>query len=335
MISDMNKYYIYVLVNTENDRLIFIGKSIESTLDFHMEQKDKEIAAHLLIPVNNIKKIIIKEGLSENEAVLIEESIISLIKIMNNNLLFKVKDGIIISANEEVKLTYKKCEDNFNINSETVNKFACFCEENFNLNNERYSNLYKSLSVCILDCIYSLRAKYFSVTVPVVERYASKFMNYDRFSEGDTLENFMKNIDSFGNSVYMVEKLLLNKQKIGKRLKIDICYELASKLLELGINNIEDFRNYESTENLEKVILSVKGVGNAALNYLFMLAGDPDRCKPDVHIKNCIKDATGLDMTDQQCQYLFKECVILLKKKYQNLTVSLLDSIIWQKYQSR
>ena len=80
-------------------------------------------------------------------------------------------------------------------------------------------------------------------------------------------------------------------------------------------------------------IQSVKGIGPAGLNYLFMLAGDPDRCKPDVHIHRFIYDAIGVNVSDEQCQILLTDVVKLLKYEYPNLTVRSLDSIIWNKYQ--
>lgn len=54
-------------------------------------------------------------------------------------------------------------------------QFVEYCQNNFNLEEcENYH--YQSLSVCIIDCVYSLRAKYYSMTIPVVERYAEKYM---------------------------------------------------------------------------------------------------------------------------------------------------------------
>ena len=86
---------------------------------------------------------------------------------------------------------------------------------------------------------------------------------------------------------------------------------------------------------LENVIKTVKGIGSAGLNYLFMLAGDPNRCKPDVHIHHCVRDALGKDISDFECQELFTAAVAILKKDYPSLTVRKLDGIIWEKYQAK
>ena len=83
------------------------------------------------------------------------------------------------------------------------------------------------------------------------------------------------------------------------------------------------------------MIRSVKGIGDAGLHYLFMLAGDQDRCKPDVHIHHCIRDACGADVSNEECQTLLRGAVSLLKPQFPHLTIARLDSIIWQKYQSK
>jgi hypothetical protein len=53
----------------------------------------------------------------------------------------------------------------------------------------------------------------------------------------------------------------------------------------------------------------------------------------DVHIHYCIRDACGRDISDPECQALLSNAVAELRTDYPYLTVALLDSIIWQKYQ--
>ena len=79
----------------------------------------------------------------------------------------------------------------------------------------------------------------------------------------------------------------------------------------------------------------MKGLGDARTNYLFMLAGDPDRCKPDVHIHRCVQDACGRDTRSEECQLLFAETVERLRPEYPHLTVRGLDGIIWKASQRR
>lgn len=112
------------------------------------------------------------------------------------------------------------------------------------------------------------------------------------------------------------------------------CYQLAKYLSYLYIDTLEDFQNYESPELLEIVIRTVRGMGDAEVNYLFMLAVDSNRCKPDVNIHQCIKESCGCDISNEECQILFTETIQCLNEKYYKLTVRRHDGIIWRKYQS-
>ena len=116
----------------------------------------------------------------------------------------------------------------------------------------------------------------------------------------------MYRMDTVGHK-YFAEKVLMNQQKLGKKQisKEEVCYQLARYLRDLHIETIEDFQSFVSQEILEIVISAVNGLGDAGVNYLFMLAGDPARCKPDVHIHHCIRDACGKDISNEECQILF------------------------------
>ena len=175
---------------------------------------------------------------------------------------------------------------------ELATQFAKYCESTFDLSTQSDYG-YQSLSVCLLDCVYSLRARYYDVTVPLVQRYANMFMNGDPHGSGDTVSMLLHRMDDIGHLAF-AEKVLINHQKLGGKKHIpkeEVCYQLARYLRDLHIETIEDFQNYESQEILEIVIRAVNGLGDAGVNYLFMLAGDPNRCKPDVHIHHCIRDA--------------------------------------------
>ena len=158
-------------------------------------------------------------------------------------------------------------------------QFASFCEKNLDLKLTNYYN-YESLSACILDCVYSLRAVYLTTTVPVVERYAKAYMNGNRQAAGDTISMLISNIEKVGGPSAFADKILKNHQKIGGKGAVpkgDVCYQLARYLKYLHIETIEDFRGFECQELLEIVIRSVKGMGDAGTNYLFLLPVIPNR----------------------------------------------------------
>ncbi len=210
--------------------------------------------------------------------------------------------------------------------------FVKYCKENLNLNEQVDSYNYQSLAVCIIDCVYSLRAQYESTTKKVVERYVSKYMEGNVNSSENQLNDLIKHIEESGAEAF-AKDVLQNQQKSGGVLKSEVCLNLARYLRYLHINTMDDFKKFECPELLEIVIRAVKGIGDAATNYLFMLAGDPNRCKPDTHIHHCVCDACGVDLSNEDIQSLFKNAVDTMSNEYPSLTVSMLDGIIWRKYQ--
>ena len=217
---------------------------------------------------------------------------------------------------------------------EYTTPFVDFCEKNLDLTQSMTYN-YKSLPICLIDCVYSLRTKYYSVTIPIVQRYADRYLNGEINSDKDTISMFLQNMDEIGHQTF-ADNIVKNHQKLGGYIpKEEVCYKLAQYLRYLHIETLEDFQHFESPELLEIVIKAVKGLGDAGTNYLFMLAGDTDRCKPDVHIHHCIKDACGCDISNEECQTLFTDAVAIMREKYPGLTVRMLDGIIWRKYQAK
>lgn len=219
------------------------------------------------------------------------------------------------------------------IKSEDIVKFTNFCKENFDFTDDiSEQKEYKSLAVCVLDCVFSLRAIYNPTCINVINRFSEKFLNGNKYSENYSLKNFIEDYDSVGEIKFRSE-ILRNNQMLSGRHKTEVCYDLSKNLLKININTLEDFRKAE-TEAVEREIRSVRGLKDAAVNYMFMLAGDPSRCKPDTHIHHCIRDALGYDISNDDCQTLFTETTKLLKKDYQSLTVRKLDYIVWQSYSS-
>lgn len=231
---------------------------------------------------------------------------------------------------KEMKAKEESCMHRF------TSQFIEYCKQNLDLEESESYN-YHSLSICIIDCIYSLRVRYESVTTEIVKRYADCYMNGDKNAPGDTVSMLIQHIEEAGGPKKFADDIIDDHHKLGGKSNIpkeEVCYQLAKYLQYLHIDTIGDFRNFESPELLEIVIRAVKGIGDAGVNYLFMLAGDQNRCKPDVHIHHCIRDSCGSDISNEECQQLFTEAVHLLNEQYPNLTVRRLDGIIWRKYQS-
>lgn len=113
------------------------------------------------------------------------------------------------------------------INENEIDLFYNYCKQTFSFDNLEHVANYNSLPICIIDCVYSLRSKYYSVTLPVVKRYTSSYMDNDISLKTDTLQDFINNIDECGGCEFFAENILKNKQILSHRLKSEICYEIA------------------------------------------------------------------------------------------------------------
>ena len=192
-------------------------------------------------------------------------------------------------------------------------------------------NYYHSLPICILDDIFSLQAKYETMTLPTVKRFANHFLNGDIYADGYLVDNFINDLEKEGLSNVM-NNILNNRQVVGGRRKIEVCYDVAKKLQKLGVQTMKDFASFEDEDYLTFSLRSIKGVGDAAIDYLFMMAGDSNRVKPDIHIHHCIKDATGHDVSNEECQKLFREVSEVAKNEYPFATPRFLDGLVWTYY---
>lgn len=217
---------------------------------------------------------------------------------------------------------------------DAVEKIVQYSKEILDIQDSSTPPEYRSLSVCLIESVYSLRAKYYSVVLLIVERYADKYLCGDKYAAGDSLEDFMQHVMQAGGCECFADTILGNHQKLSGRNKTEICYEIADKLSRLlGINTLEDFQSYDKPELLDIVLRSVKGFGDAGINYLYMLAGDSSRCKPDVHIHHFIRDAIDEDVSNEECQLLLQKAVEALHTEFPELTVRMFDYLIWKEYQ--
>ena len=213
---------------------------------------------------------------------------------------------------------------------ELTEGFVSYCKKILTFEDTTYPP-YQSLPTCIIDCIYSLYTKYEPTTIPIVNHFANHYLNGDRYRGGVTISAFIDKLETEGLD-YFRDEVVKNHQILGGVPKEKICLKIAHYLQCLNIETVEDFKNFKYLELLEVVLLSVKGFGEAGVNYLFMLAGDENRCKPDRHVHHSIKDSCGHDVSHEECQIIFSEATKILKQQYPYLTVSKLDGLIWQYY---
>lgn len=197
---------------------------------------------------------------------------------------------------------------------------------------------YSSLVFCIIDAVFSIGVHYSSVE-KVVNNYACYYhltkYNTEEVKPNHTISDFIKNYENIGDVNRFAYEVLCNSQKtssINGITKAEACYLVAKIFQKYGIETISDFQSItlEKEEKLSKEIISVKGQGSGImLEYLFMLAGDENRCKPDRHLIGFVYDVLGKDYTYAEIPELIYAAHGILKNTHPDLTVRHLDYLIW------
>ena len=205
-------------------------------------------------------------------------------------------------------------------------------------NGDPFKDFYKSLPICILDAVFSIGVRYTSV-VNVVNSYIGTFDLTISRTQADatehTIRDFLANVAKYDTIEGFSKNVLHNMQRTSSRsgiLKAEACREIALVCQKHGINTLRDFNDYADKVALDKDIKSVRGQSSGImLKYLYMLAGDENRVKPDRHIVRFIRETCALPkLTDDDVQAIMVRTVEMLKPEYPNITVRFLDSLIWE-----
>lgn len=215
--------------------------------------------------------------------------------------------------------------------------------ENAKLSKSYY---YNSIVFCIIDAIYSIGARYAS-TIKTVERYCNKnelqiHREYGSLPVNITdehgVEDYLKMVEEI-TYLEMAEDLFENRQRTSTRngiLKAQAIYEFASILYKYNINFYGDIEKLYKDKNVHRKLKNIKGQNSGiSLNYFFMLTGDENKVKPDRHIINYFKEATGKNLSHYEIEILMGKSVSTLKNINSNLTIRSLDHAIWAYMSSR
>lgn len=131
--------------------------------------------------------------------------------------------------------------------------------------------------------------------------------------------------DSFAKDILHYESKTAGGNKI---LKSQAVYELARVLTSHGIENFEDFNNADK-DRAESDLLKIQGQGDTVIKYFYMLCGNENYCKPDRHILAFLEEFTGKSVDNAAAQEMLEKAAEELKADYPDMTVRLLDYIIW------
>lgn len=219
------------------------------------------------------------------------------------------------------------------------------CEATLNLTNAALSPsyYYDSLPQCVIDAVFSIGVKY-TGTTNVVKSYCSYYglrvHNEDHDQKGDkhTISQLIDHITSTGVEK-SVDVIFHNHQRTSTRngiLKAEAVLRFARVLQKYGVETLADMSFKGLPLQAEVEIMRIPGQKSGlSLRYLYMLSGDDSQSKPDRHVMRFLKEHTGQDYSIQEAQDLLTEAVKILRGKYPQLSVRLLDYSIWNYMSNR
>jgi len=195
---------------------------------------------------------------------------------------------------------------------------------------------YKSIVFCVIDAIFSIRARYNPTTINVLDRTAKALGLESRF-EYYNVNDFLSFCENEKPEELAVN-LFGNKQRTSTSngvLKAEVVIDALSMLRKFGIETIDDFNNTSKREQVELSWFKLQGQSSGVTwRYLCMLAGDQNKFKDDTHIYNffikklCYSLKPGNDFNKLEELFLQEHKKVL--SKYPSITIAVLDHMIWK-----
>ncbi len=205
-------------------------------------------------------------------------------------------------------------------------------------------NYWASLPLCIIDSVFSIRAKYSGVERVVIKWCESQKPPWEwktgfkpATDTGPTVRDFVDVIESCLAGGCKYEELFGNKQRTSPRggiLKAEAVHRFANALLNSGINTFSDVRDHGKLEAAEKRVKEIPGQRSGiTFKYFLMLAGEDSFVKPDTHLRRFVSDALCIDWSclvpEGRTEELVREAARRFEKDHPRLTPVALDYAIW------
>ncbi|HLK58463.1 MAG TPA: DUF4268 domain-containing protein, partial [Chthonomonadaceae bacterium] len=189
----------------------------------------------------------------------------------------------------------------------------------------------------LVDCIFSARARYERVVLPMLKERLARRLPDDptlRFSD------FVADIDSFKEDKFdRYATSVLNRQKLAGRLKVEVAYEAARFFAKRGSETMYSLQS--KGPKLEEMILGelrshVRGIGPALGNYLMILLGDESRVKLDGRLVTFLTRELGWSLNPMiPADYERTTEVFRVSADMLSTTAARLENAIWRYEESK
>ncbi len=199
---------------------------------------------------------------------------------------------------------------------------------------------YASLSLCVLDAVFSIGARYES-TFATVRRYCQAFdlphiradwTAYPKRLDQESCSALVGRIEELGAPAFAAA--IGNRQRTSTRngvLKAEAAGEFARVLSKFGIEHFQDLPAFAVDTGLEAALKAVRGQASGiAVQYFWMLAGSDDLIKPDRMVIRFLSDSLQRPVAVGEATELVREVTTVVKQTMPTMTPRLLDLVIWQ-----
>lgn len=205
------------------------------------------------------------------------------------------------------------------------------------------SYFYSSLSLCVIDAVFSIGVRYSSVK-NTVANYADYFglkmhrsreeNSYPSSLEQNSLKTLISEIDQLTVEKF-TERVFKNRQRTSTRsgiLKTEAVYQFASVLLCNEVNTFDDIKHlYSNAETIGRDIRKITGQKSGiSYDYFLMLAGNDNLIKPDRMINRYFNKLTDETLTQNSLLDILTGCSSILKESHPTLSPRILDHEIWK-----
>lgn len=208
---------------------------------------------------------------------------------------------------------------------------------NQTLSSEYY---YNSLTLCVIDAIFSIGVKYESVK-NVIDRYCQYFgiqklrQNVNIYPSTQSQEKITDLIDRYEKlgEEFMRKHVYCNNQRTSTTngfTKAQAVLEFCRVLNSYNVEYFQDLQNIVNNPDFDEEIKKIPGQKSGiSLSYFFMLAGDDQLIKPDRMIIRFLIETTGIEYTPHDAALIIKKLCQHLSSHYPSMTPRLLDHVIW------
>jgi hypothetical protein len=230
--------------------------------------------------------------------------------------------------------------------SNEINCVADYCRAHVDLLDLPTDYGYPSLTLCVIDAVYSINAHYNGV-LNVIARYcthcgiSADWPDYQRPATSEAqqpVSDLLARMKQHGAEAFTLN-VFQNQQRTSTRsgiLKGEAVYQFAQALERHHIEYVQDLPAVVAGSSLEDAIFRIPGQSSGvSLRYFQMLAGSDDLIKPDRMILNFLASILNRPVSLLEAQEVLMAVSSELKPVYPMLTPRLLDNRIWMYQRQR